>query len=102
MIEHIEELAANLHSSRFGEVNPLREAHVEIDERRTKNGISPGVPERPVPSPASGRGGKTRGFVEEGELLPLPLAGEGWGEGSPGKGTLIQHNSSSAFITFVR
>jgi penicillin-binding protein 1C len=33
----------------------------------------------PQPSPRNGRGGKTRAL----ELLPLPLRGEGWGEGSP-------------------
>ncbi|MBT9462451.1 FAD binding domain-containing protein [Hydrogenophaga sp.] len=42
----------------------------------------PGAPS-PQPSPASGRGGKTRDFANEVPSLPLPLAGEGWGEGSP-------------------
>ncbi len=35
----------------------------------------------PQPSPASGRGGKTRGSANEVTSLPLPLAGEGGGEG---------------------
>ncbi len=37
----------------------------------------------PQPSPASGRGGNTEQPSDHAELLPLPPAGEGWGEGLP-------------------